>query len=158
METILSISLFTLIASAIMSSKFFNMVTSSITIISLLFIFGIIDENSLQQGILGTEYIKPWKITSIFFILFLIQDIIFYYIQKKKNLKISQFGLPTPKSNLYLTLKSIPWNIAPFIFALFILTNEFSISYWNFFKIGFLMSSIVLFFTLLFLYFISLYY
>jgi arsenical pump membrane protein len=68
--------------------------------------------------------VEIWEITTLFFSLFLIQDIILsLYINKKNNIK-KDLNLPTSKIPIIETIKGLPWNIAPLIFLLFIIIGE----------------------------------
>lgn len=70
--------------------------------------------------------IEIWEVTTIFFSLFLLQDIIVsFYINKKNSIKKS-LNLPTSNLPILETIKGLPWNIAPLIFLLFIIMGELS--------------------------------
>lgn len=70
--------------------------------------------------------LEIWEITSIFCILFLIKDIVLYFYRRNMNIKKRKFHLPVSISNLVLSIKNMPWGLAPFIFVLFVIVYELS--------------------------------
>ncbi len=74
--------------------------------------------------------IEMWLITTIFGGIFLMEDIAFYlYRKNKRNHSLAEKSLyeETPhKSDLELAFIRMPWGIAPFIVAFFILVSGFS--------------------------------
>jgi len=71
-----------------------------------------------------------WKITLLFAILFIIEDLLFsiYYYIKSHKLSAPQLekrkvvlGIPEDKNEFWLAIKRVPWKILPFVATFFIL-------------------------------------
>ncbi len=70
--------------------------------------------------------IEIWEITTLFFLLFVIQDsIISIYTYNKNKLK-NKLSLPLKDIQIKKVFNAMPWSIAPFIFLLFIIIGEIS--------------------------------
>lgn len=135
-----------------------NIATGALLSILILFIFGVVTPNSIVSGILGNEYLEPWKIILIFFSAAYISistDItgIFDYlayriVQKSKGNKLELFiffflfagilTIFTSNDIVILTLTPIIFyvgkhaklNIIPFLFAEFFAANTFSMFFY----------------------------
>ncbi|MBU1164396.1 hypothetical protein KKA15_02435 [Patescibacteria group bacterium] len=100
--------------------------TISSTLMIAMFIFLVLSD-SMEFSI--------WKITSIFAMLFIIEDILFslYYQRKSRQLSAPQLdkrevvlGIPKEKNEFWLAIKRVPWKILPFVTVFFILVYHLS--------------------------------
>lgn len=73
-----------------------------------------------------------WMITSIFAVIFIVEDLIFsfYYYSKEINLTPAQIKkrkdvheIPEKENEFWMAIRRVPWKILPFIFTFFILVE-----------------------------------
>ncbi len=83
----------------------------------------------------GQMHIPIWIITSVFCLIFIVEDLCFsfyYYINErgKSNAQIQKaqdvYQIPKEKNEFWLAIKRMPWKILPFIITFFVVIEAFS--------------------------------